>query len=286
MTSVAQGQGGTSVYVIGAAAVIAVLLATAGGPVLYGALSGLLPAAETIQRTALYVIVMAPLYAAAAGMLFLDRKPIRADRLGAPAGLGFGALSGTLGFGMAIGLASLFGALGFGAPAPQIQALDFAVGLVLLVFQVWGEEFFFRGWLQPALDSRLGQAWGLGLASVAFGAAHTIGRHLGVLALLNDILAGVAFGLLARRGSGLWAPFAAHFAWNTLEQCVAGLTPNPGIDPLGSFFNLELVGPDWLAGGVDELNGSIACTLALGMMILAALCWRPVRRDDRVAALA
>jgi len=286
MTSGAQRQGGTSVYVIGATAVLAVLLATAGGPLLYGALSGLLPAAETVQRTVLYLIVMAPLYVAAAVMLFLQSKPARADRLGAPAGLGFGALSGTLGFGMAVGLASLFGALSFGAPAPPIRALEFAVGLLLLVFQVWGEEYFFRGWLQPALDSRLGQAWSLGLASVAFGAAHTIGRHLGALALANDILAGVAFGLLARRGGGLWAPFAAHFAWNTLEQCVAGLTPNPGIDPLGSFFNLELTGPDWLAGGVDELNGSIACTLALGMMILAAVCWRPARQAQPIAATA
>lgn len=286
MTSAAQGRGRTSVYVIGAAAVLAVLLATAAGPLLYNALSGLLPAAETVQRTALYVVVMAPLYAAAAAMPFLDRTPARADRLGAPAGLGFGALSGTLGFGMAVGLVSLFGVLSFGAPAPPIRALDFAVGIALLVFQVWGEEYFFRGWLQPALDSRLGQAWGLGLASVAFGVAHTIGRHLGVLALANDILAGVAFGLLARRSGGLWAPFAAHFAWNTLEQCVAGLTPNPGIDPLGSVFNLELVGPDWLAGGVDELNGSIACTLALGTMILAAVCWRPARQAGPAASPA
>jgi membrane protease YdiL (CAAX protease family) len=286
MTSVAQGQGRTSVYVIGATAVLAVLLATAAGPLLYNALSSLLPAAETIQRTALYGIVMAPLYAAAAAMLFLDRRSAHVGRPAAPEGLGFGAVTGTLGFGTAVGLASLSGALSIGPPAPPIQALDFAVGLLLLVFQVWGEEYFFRGWLQPALDQRLGQAWGLGLASVAFGVAHTIGRHLGILALLNDILAGVAFGLLARRGGGLWAPFAAHFAWNTLEQCVAGLTPNPGIDPLGSVFNLELVGPDWLAGGVDELNGSIACTLALAMMILAAVCWRPVRQDDRVAATA
>src|SRR6185312_4069138 len=98
------------------------------GPLLYGALSGLLPAAETVQRTALYVVVMAPLYAAAAAMLFLDRQPARADRLRAPAGLGFGALCGVLGFSAAVGLASLFGALGFGAPAPSIQALDFTVG--------------------------------------------------------------------------------------------------------------------------------------------------------------
>jgi len=285
MTSVARGQGRTSVYLIGAAAIFAVLLGTVGGPLLYGAFSGLMPGSETVQRSALYGAVMAPFCAVAGAMLLLERRPARSDGVGASAGLGLGALFGTLGFGTAVGLTSLLGALSFGAPAPSIQALDFAVGILLMVFQVWGEEFFFRGWLQPALDSRLGRAWGLGLASAAFGAAHAIGRHVGVLALANDTLAGVAFGLLARRSGGLWAPFAAHFAWNMLEQCVAGLTPNPGIDPLGSFFNLELAGPDWIAGGVDELNGSLACTLALAMMILAAFWWRPVRQAPGIAAL-
>jgi membrane protease YdiL (CAAX protease family) len=278
-------QGGMPVYVILAAAVATVLLGTAGGPLLYGALSARLPAAETIQRSVLFGMVMAPFYVVAGAMLRLEKRPARADRMGPVAGIGGGALFGALGFGTAVGLTSLLGALAFGAPAPPIQALDFAVAILLMTFQVWGEEFFFRGWLQPALDRRLGSVWALGLASVAFGAAHAIGRHLSVLALVNDTLAGVAFGLLARRSGGLWAPFAAHFAWDALEQCVAGLTPNPGIDPLGSLFNLELAGPDWIAGGADELNGSIACTLALGMMILAAVYWRrPAPREMPAAA--
>jgi membrane protease YdiL (CAAX protease family) len=275
-------QGKTSVYVIAAAAVVAVLLGTGGGPLLYGALSGLLPTSEIVQRSVLFALVMAPFYIVAAVMLLVFKEPAPSAALGAPAGLGSGALSGTLGFGTAIGLASLLGALAFGTPAPPIQALNFAVALLLMAFQVFGEELFFRGWLQRALDMRLGPAWSLGLASVAFGAAHVIGRHLGVVALVNDCLAGFAFGLLYRRSGSLWAPVAAHFAWDALEQCVAGLTPNPGIDPLGSLFNLELVGPGWLAGGMDELNGSVACTLGLVLMILAAFWWR---RPGKVAAL-
>jgi membrane protease YdiL (CAAX protease family) len=271
-------QGGLSLYLIAAAALLAVLLGTGGGPLLYGALSGALPNAETVQRSVLFLLVMAPLYLAAVVMLLLLKEPAPAAALGPGPGLAFGALSGTLGFGTAIGLASLLGALAFGAPPPPIQVLDFAVGVLLMAFQVFGEELFFRGWLQRALDGRVGPAISLGVASLAFGAAHAIGRHLGVIALVNDALAGVAFGLLYRRSGSLWAPVAAHFAWDALEQCVAGLTPNPGIDPLGSLFNLELMGPDWLAGGMDELNGSLACTLGLVLMILAAFYWRKPAR--------
>jgi membrane protease YdiL (CAAX protease family) len=278
--------GQPSIYVILAAAVAAVLLGTGAGPLAYGALSGLMPPAEAVQRAALFALVMSPFYAVAAVMLRLEGRPARTEAAALPVGLGLGAAFGTLGFGAAVGLTSLLGALAFGAPPPPLPVLGFAVAILLTAFQVWGEEFFFRGWLQPALGRRLGAAWGLGLASAVFGAAHAIGRHLGVVALVNDGLAGLAFGLLYRRTGGLAAPFAAHFAWDFLEQGVAGLTPNPGVDPLGSIFNLELAGPGWIAGGMDELNGSLACTLALGLMILAAFWWRPSSRVQPAAAPA
>src|SRR6185312_10893 len=132
--------------------VVAVLLGTGAGPLAYGALSGLLPPTEAVQRAALFALVMIPLYAVAGALLLVEKRPARADRLSVPAGLGLGAVFGLLGFGAAVGLASLLGALAFGAPPPPIPALGFAVAILLTTFQVWGEEFFFRGWLQPALD--------------------------------------------------------------------------------------------------------------------------------------
>jgi len=121
--------------------------------------------------------------------------------------------------------------------------------------------------------------------SALFAAAHALGRPAGGLALVNDTLAGVAFGLLAFRSGGLLAPFAAHFAWNWAEQSLFGLTPNPGVDPLGSLSDLDLVGPTLLSGGRDELNGAIAATAALLLMIGLVLAWRPGLRAVSAPAL-
>jgi hypothetical protein len=89
----------------------------------------------------------------------------------------------------------------------------------------------------------------------------------------------VVFGLLAMRTGGLWAPFAAHWAWNWGEQSVAGATPNPGIDSLGALFDLDLSGPALLSGGADALNGAISTTVVLGILALGLGLVGALRRE-------
>jgi hypothetical protein len=79
------------------------------------------------------------------------------------------------------------------------------------------------------------------------------------------------FGLLALRTGGLAAPIAAHFGYNWAEQSIFGLTPNPGVDAMGSVFNFDLAGVPIFSGGPDELNGSISVTLTLGISVLLLL---------------
>ena len=90
------------------------------------------------------------------------------------------------------------------------------------------------------------------------------------MAFANISLAGAFFGMLAMRTGGLAAPLAAHWVWNVLELCVFGLTPNPGVDSMGSLLDLDLVGPVLSSGGRDGLNASLATTAAL-VIALAAL---------------
>ena len=149
--------------------------------------------------------------------------------------------------------------------------------------QAGAEEAFFRGWLQPVLAARWGPWVGLLTASLVFAAAHAaaaaLSAHaLGPVAWINDTLAGLAFGLLALRTGGLAAPVAAHWAWNWTEASVVGATPNPGVDPLGSLFDLDLVGAGWLTGGPDEMNGSLCASVALLGLIACAAAWRPGKR--------
>jgi membrane protease YdiL (CAAX protease family) len=263
------------------------LLSIFGGGALYSRLAGQLTSAPVLDRAVLYICVVVPLYAVAFAALAYERRasvPANADPAGA---LGIGFAVGLIGIGVAVGLSALLGAIAPGASAaPWAHRLaGAAIGIALIAFQAFGEEVFFRGWMQPILAARWGPWIGLAATSVLFAAAHAWGRPAGAVALVNDALAGMAFGLLAFRSGGLLAPLAAHFAWNWAEQCLFGLTPNPGVDALGSLLDLDLVGPGLLSGGRDELNGAVAATAALLLMIGLILAWRPGPRAVAASAL-
>jgi membrane protease YdiL (CAAX protease family) len=70
-----------------------------------------------------------------------------------------------------------------------------------------GEEWFFRGALQPML--------GLGVTSVAFGLAHVGGRHMLSFGIWATVM-GVALGSLAWATGGLLAPIVAHALYDIL----------------------------------------------------------------------
>ena len=177
------------------------------------------------------------------------------------AGLGAGGLLTTVAYAALNGgvVRGQGGWLGFGL---------LALGLGLMAVQVFAEEVFFRGWLLPALAGRIGAPGGVVLGAGLFAALHVTAGVRAPLSLLNLMLGGVWFGLLAWRSGGLAAPFAAHFAWNALEDQGLGLTPNPGAGALGSVFDFDLTGlPLW--GGQEEgLNASIGTTLVLIALIV------------------
>jgi membrane protease YdiL (CAAX protease family) len=88
------------------------------------------------------------------------------------------------------------------------------LGVVLLVLIVGigapiVEEIFYRGLLQRSLVRRWGPAWGIGLASVLFGAAHLLPLQFPAL-----VLAGLLFGVLAHRAGRLGPAIAAHVVFN------------------------------------------------------------------------
>jgi uncharacterized protein len=266
---------GWAVFAVGVAAL---LLSLYGGGALYGLLAGLLQAHPTLDRATLNLCVVGPLYVVALAGLAYERRARQPANAAIPAALGLGGVVGLFGFALAVGLSALLGALGPGAgEAPLMHRLaGVAIGAAIIAFQAFGEELFFRGWMQPVLATRWGPWIGLATTSILFAASHGFGvRPAGALALVNDALAGLVFGLLALRSGGLAAPFAAHFAWNWAEQSIFGLTPNPGVDPLGSLWDLDLVGRKLLGSGPDEMNGAIQATAALIVMAGLALAWAP-----------
>ncbi|WP_457312768.1 CPBP family intramembrane glutamic endopeptidase [Sphingomonas sp. UYAg733] len=191
--------------------------------------------------------------------------------------LGARALA-TLAVGAALGLAGILTATIFGWIAGSLNApTDTAsaggtilLGIAVVLLQVVAEEVYFRGWLQPLLARACGLRVAVPLVATGFAALHVLGGARDSLSLLNLLLGGLAFGLLAAHAGGIAPAIGMHLAWNGTEQLVLGLDPNPGLGSFGALFDLDLVGSPWWGGSTDGLNGSLGMSVAL-LAILASL---------------
>ncbi|WP_295635462.1 type II CAAX endopeptidase family protein [Novosphingobium sp.] len=246
-------------------------------------LSARLPAADPGPATSLFnLLVFGPLIAIGVVLGLLSRQPVL--RAGARpllwtlAGLACGAIAilSTTGFAWLSG--GLRPAL---QPAASVPGL-IALGVALTLLQSGAEEVLFRGWLQPALTMRIGVPGGVLASAVVFAGFHAISAIPSWISVVNLVLGGLWFGLLALRSGGILAPLAAHFAYNVIEDCGLGLVPNGGpngnewVGPLGALHDLDLVGSPLWGGGPEGLNASLGLTAALVAMILPLLA-PPVR---------
>lgn len=199
--------------------------------------------------------------------------------------LGWASVGLTVGAGglaIALLMSWLNGATVAGSGAAGIGAMVL-FGIALTLMQSAMEEVLFRGWLQPVLIQRLGTIAGVAGSAVTFMAFHLIGGSRQPLSMLVIALAGAAFGLLALRSGGIFAPIMAHAAWNASEDSVFGLVPNPGNELFGSILDFDLVGNPWWGGSDEGMNASIGAAVVLCAIILPLLVGR---RTSHVVANA
>ena len=221
------------------------------------------------------LLVFGPLIAIAVILGLLSRRPVLRA--------GTRPVLWTLA-GLVCGIAAIAASTGFawlsGGLRPAIQAAPLVPALVVLsialtVFQTGAEEVLFRGWLQPALITRIGVTGGLLGGALIFAAFHVIPGIPSWMSLVNLFLGGLWFGLLALRSGGILAPLAAHFAYNAIEDCGLGLVPNGGpngwVGPLGALRDFDLIGSPLWGSGPEGLNASLGLTAALVAMILPLL---------------
>jgi len=188
--------------------------------------------------------------------------------------------------GLAVGVGGLAASAGYVwlngtmAPAPSLLAEDLAdvapawflaMGLAITVLQVGAEEMLFRGWLLSSLQQKLGPALAVIVSALAFSAFHLLGGASSLLSLVNLVLGGIWFALLAQRSGGLIAPFLAHYGWNVTEDIGLGLVPNPGVGEFGSLLNQDMVGAALWGGSDEGLNASIAMSVVLVALIVPLL---------------
>lgn len=215
---------------------------------------------------------------AVCGWIGARRVTPRDTLIGARPGamLGLGAVLGAGGLLAAFAYAGISGAVVPGAGA-AVQPGLLLVGLLATIVQAGGEELFFRGWIQRRLAADWSPVAGLLVTAIVFAALHLLGGARAPLSLLNLLLGGLWFGLLALRTGGIMAPAGAHILWNASEQLLLGLDPNPGVGSFGAVFDRDLVGRAIWGGSDEGLNASIAVTLVLIALILPLVRWRGVR---------
>ena len=203
-------------------------------------------------------------------------RPVRAAAVGAALGLA--------GVGTAVAYAALAGTLGCGAGGGALPLL--LLGLLTVAVQVWAEEAYFRGWLQPLLARSWGALPAIVAVALAFAGLHALAGASGAPALANLFAGGLLFGLLAARGGGIAGAVAAHGAWNAAEQLALGLDPNPGVGGFGALLDLDLAGASAWGGSEQGLNASLGMTFALTAIVAPLLLARRNRPAGGAAAAA
>lgn len=239
------------------------------------ALSVHLPASDAGLSVTLFdLLVFGPLLALGVILGLLARRPVLRTGKRPVFWTIAGLANGVFAIAVVAGLAWLSGGMRPALnPLPVVPGL-LALGVGLTVFQAAAEEVLFRGWLQTALIERIGTHAGLVVGALVFAGFHAIGAARNPVSLVNLVLGGLWFGLLALRSGGILAPIAAHFAYNAIEDCGLGLVPNgpsEWVGPLGALRDMDLVGqPLWGSTG-EGLNASLGLTAVLLALVLPLL---------------
>ena len=256
-------------------------LAILGGRALGGILAEAIgtrtagPWAEILIQAGFYICVFLPLWLVAAIGGAVEGRVVWRKEPRALVAIATGLAIGGLGFILAVAMAAALGAMVSGPVHHTAVAGGILIGALIVAFQAGGEEIFFRGWVQPVLCARFGPWMGLVVTAALFTGLHLVVGARNPLSVLNLMLGGLLFGLLALRSGGLWAAFSAHWAWNWTESSLLGLDPNPGVAPTGSLVDLDLAGPALWSGGTDGMNGSLAATFVLLTLVVAMMAAAP-----------
>lgn len=143
-----------------------------------------------------------------------------------------------------------------------------AISSVLVILFGWiiqgaTEEIVTRGWLLNVLSNKYSIGVGLLISSTLFGLMHLSNPNVNYIAVINIILVGLFYGLYVIKTNDLWAVCGMHTAWNFAQGNLFGFEVS-GIDvSVGSLIDLNLVGSDFITGGIFGPEAGIVATFIL-----------------------
>lgn len=151
-----------------------------------------------------------------------------------------------------------------------------AISSILVILFGWiiqgaTEEIVTRGWLLNVLSNKYNIGVGLLISSTLFGLMHLSNPNVNYIAVINIILVGLFYGFYVIKTNDLWAVCGMHTAWNFAQGNLFGFEVS-GIDvSVGSLIDLNLVGNDFVTGGIFGPEAGIVATFILLVSIIILL---------------
>ena len=145
--------------------------------------------------------------------------------------------------------------------AAVFYGIGFGLSLVLGEVKVTGVHW------QPG---RLAGAWlffllvALFLSASLFGLLHLFNPYVGLLPLVNLVLAGMMLGASYLYTRNLCFPVSLHLFWNWIQGPVLGY-PVSGMGSMATCLQLQVPHPTALNGGAFGFEGSLLCTVLVAL---------------------
>ena len=131
----------------------------------------------------------------------------------------------------------------------------------------WNEEMVFRGYGFETVREALGQGKAIAILIPGFALYHGVDRRR----LLGMLAGGTTLMLLRLHTNALWMPVGYHWAWNTFQTAVFGVSGTaPSIRPL------QVQDPERWMGRPGEPEPGLLSTLV--HLAMALLIWLWMRR--------
>ena len=145
--------------------------------------------------------------------------------------------------------------------------------VILLGWIIQGatEEIVTRGWLLNVLSTKYNIVFGLLISSTLFGLMHLANPNVNYIAVINIILVGIFYGLYVIKTNDLWAVCGMHSAWNFAQGNIFGFEVSGLNVSVGSLIDLNLVGNDFVTGGIFGPEAGIVATFVLFLSIVILL---------------
>lgn len=148
---------------------------------------------------------------------------------------------------------------------------------VLIPAALW-EELFVRGYAFSLVRERWGPLPAIGITSLVFALMHLLNQGATARVFIIVLLAGVFLGGLREVTRSLYAPWAAHLAWNAVLVALLH-APVSGIVMAAPDYRVLDAGPDWATGGTWGPEGGWFAAVGL-MAAIWLIYWGARRRTE------